>query len=131
LVDFENLTKDEEKKKNKKEEEEDEMKIDPELEELDDEMKFYHEISKYTSDIKVISSDNKELYLHKALLIIKSNYFRVLLSGKFEDTKNNEIKFEEDIVTCEAIFNSLYTHNKNWSIPSEFALSIVKKIFLI
>jgi negative regulator of replication initiation len=82
IMEFEQIqNEDEEKIKTKKNDQK--FEVDEELLVDDDYIEYYRNVAKYTWDLKVICSDNKEIFTHKAILMSKSSYFDILFSGEY------------------------------------------------
>jgi len=63
------------------------------------------------SDILFISEDGRKFPLHKFILQERSDYFKTMLTGNFQESKQSEILLNEPGYALEAIFYYIYTEH--------------------
>lgn len=79
------------------------------------------------TDIELISNDGLKIYVHKKILMKNSNYFSILLSGNYSDSKNKSI-YLENIDGKILRFIIEYMYNIPFSINLSEEKDIIKLI---
>jgi len=83
------------------------------------------------SDIQLVLPDGNSVYAHKAVLAARSDYFKTLFEGSFQEGKNPTLHLGEiDLPTLRAVLNYIYTNRITLQLngsgivdDTEFAIS--------